>query len=131
MFRAGLNKDLRKREQRRAQKAKVREFNKNNIGFLRREIKVYEKYNRKLTIEEKVSWLRDWRSDPRVEWIKASREKFLRVRSSYPCIKDFEEFGPEAEGIDPMTDEEWNNFAAYVGLIDEDVDGEPFYYEFV
>ena len=131
MFRAGMNKDLRKRERRVAQKAKVREFNKNNIGFLRNEIKMYEKYNCKLTIEEKVAWLRDWRSDPSVERIKARREKFLKVRSSYPCIKDFEEFGPGAEGIDPMTDEEWNNFAAYVGLIDEDVDGEPFYYEFV
>ena len=131
MLRTGLNKDARKKVLLDKKKAKIRAFNARAMTFLKGEIKVYEKYNRKLTIEEKVSWLRDWRSDPRVEWIKASREKFLRVRSSYPCIKDFEEFGPEAEGIDPMTDEEWNNFAAYVGLIDEDVDGEPFYYEFV
>ena len=131
MYRAGINKDKKKRSLLLKKKAKVRKFNARAMDFLRSEIKVYEKYNCKLTIEEKVGWLRDWRSDPRVEWIKASREKFLKVRSSYPCIKDFEEFGPEAEGIEKMTDDEWNNFAAYVGLIDEDEDGEPFYYEFV
>ena len=131
MFRAGMNKDLRKRERRVEQKAKVREFNKNNIGFLRREIAMYEKYNVPLPMEEKVRWLRAWRNDPLGAARNNSRKKFFKIRSSYPCIKDFEEFGPEAEGIDPMTDEEWNNFAAYVGLIDEDVDGEPFYYEFV
>ena len=35
MFRAGMNKDLRKRERRVAQKAKVREFNKNLTPFLK------------------------------------------------------------------------------------------------
>ena len=101
------------------------------MSFFRNEIKVYEKYNRKLTTEEKVAQLRDWKRDPWVERVEGRRARFLKVRASYPCIKDFDDLGPEAEGIEPMSDEEWNNFAAYVGLIDEDADGEPFYYEFV
>ena len=89
MFRAGMNKDLRKREQRRARKAKVREFNKNNIGFLRREIAMYEKYNVPLPMEEKVRRLRDWRSDPDAEADNNSRKKFFKLRDSFPSAGEF------------------------------------------
>ena len=89
MYRAGINKDEKKRSLLLKKKAKVRKFNALAMDFLRNEIKVYEKYNCKLTIEEKVGWLRDWRSDPRVERIKASREKFLKLRDSFPEVGEF------------------------------------------
>ena len=89
MFRAGMNKDLRKRERRVAQKAKVREFNKNNMGFLRREIAMYEKYNGPLPLEEKVQWLRAWRNDPLGEARNNSRKKFFKLRDSFPEVGEF------------------------------------------